>query len=56
MQRWLGTGSGLLGSQCDPESREQGLPEHLPDLSGEEDDSKQTFVGSDIRESWFGAS
>lgn len=47
---------GSLGTQCDPKSREQGLPEHLPKLSGEGDDSKQTLVGADIRESCFGAS
>lgn len=47
---------GSLAAQCDLESREQGLPEHSPKLSGEGEDSKQTFVGADIRDSWFGAS
>lgn len=41
---------GSLGAQCDPESREQGLPENLPNLSGEEDDSKQTLVGAEVLE------
>lgn len=34
----------------------KGVPEHSPKLSGEGEDSKQTFVGADIRDSWFGAS
>lgn len=49
-------GLGSLGAQCDLESREQGLPEHSPKLSGKVEDSKQAFVGADIRDSWFGTS